>query len=215
MEVDAAQALLRAASDVSSDEVHPRLAKVPRNDELGDVSSKSQPAQRAESISVNNNVRLMVTRLCRSVGGVPEHYAHFHWPKQREALSFSGAGAEKVLQILAPKVKGWYNWKTPDRSEAERHEVERDIECFRGALALQIDMWKGSLDEVRTRSMALRPYAHLLAPCADRCLGLLHRYVRCESRVEGEARGMAALLPEHCSAAPGLGSMITYRAGSG
>ena len=192
MEVDSDPALQRAQSDLS-DEVPPRPVKVPKNDELGDVSSKSKSLHRAESIIVNGNVSLKVTQLSRVVAGDRQHYAHIHWPKQQEDLTFSGAGAEKELQILAPKVKGWYTWKTPDRSEAQQHEVERDIECFRGALARQIDMWKGNLDEVRTRSMALRPYApHLLAPCADRCLGLLHRYVRCESRAEGEARGMAA-----------------------
>jgi hypothetical protein len=114
---------------------------------------------------VNQNVFLMSRRYSRRVGGQLLHYACIFWPKYqaREHWSFVGAGADKELQILKAKTKGMYKFNTPDRTEDQQDQVQLDIERVRGALARQIETWKGNLDEVRTRSMALfarmrRPY---------------------------------------------------------
>jgi hypothetical protein len=48
-----------------------------------------------------------------------------------------------------------YYWNTPDRTGDQQHQVPLDVERVRAALARQIEMWKGNVDEVRTRSMAL------------------------------------------------------------
>jgi hypothetical protein len=141
--------------------------------------SEQSPHQPGHILVVNKDVRLYFTKDSRFVQRKPLFFAWVHWPKEPRHWTFSGAGRDRVLRINEPGKKGWYKWKTPDKTETEQDRVQLDIEDVGCALARQIEMWNGNLGEVCAPSLAR--FARMRLPywpsVAGRGLGLLHRYV--------------------------------------